>query len=91
MTDNPYNASEPSDQREEGASKYLIVEYLNSLIIGFGRFLKSSYLSITFIVIILLLVQSLDQANTLLIDMIEGDKLSLALCFLMIAFFAAVL
>lgn len=91
MTDKPYNASEPSAQREEGTSKYFIVEYLNSLIIGFGRFLKSSYLSITFIVIILLLVQSLDQANTLLVDMIERDKFSLVLCFLVIAFFAAVL
>lgn len=91
MTDNPYNTSESSAQKEEGISKFLIVEYLNSLIIGFGRFLKSSYLSITFIVIILLLVQSLDQANTLLVDMIERDKFSLVLCFLVIAFFAAVL
>lgn len=68
-----------------------IIEYINNLVVGFSRFLKSSYLSITFIVIILLLVQSLDQANTLLVDMIESDKVSLVLCFAVISFFAAVL
>ncbi|WP_299364827.1 hypothetical protein [Winogradskyella sp.] len=68
-----------------------VIEYINNVVIGFSRFLKSSYLSITFIAIILVLVQSLDQANTLLVDMVEKDKFSLVLCYAVISFFAAVL
>ncbi|WP_152604853.1 hypothetical protein [Psychroserpens jangbogonensis] len=41
--------------------------------------------------IILLLVQALEQANTLLVDMIENDKTSLLLCFVVISVFASVL
>lgn len=89
MSENqPTEVNQP--QKEERTS-YPPIEFINNVVIGFGRFLKSSYLSITFIVIILLLVQSLDQANTLLVDMIEKDKLSLVLCFAVISFFAAVL
>ncbi len=68
-----------------------ISNFLNNLVISFFNFLKSSYLSILFLVIILLLVQALDQANTLLVDMIEIDNISLILCFIIISFFASVL
>ncbi len=83
--------TEVNQPHKEEHTSYPPIEFINNVVIGFGRFLKSSYLSITFIVIILLLVQSLDQANTLLVDMIEKDKLSLVLCFTVISFFAAVL
>lgn len=76
---------------EEEPKNNIIIDYINSVVVGFGRFLKSSYLSISFVIIILLLVQALEQANTLLVDMVESDKLSLALCFIVISFFAATL
>ncbi|MGC1473153.1 MAG: hypothetical protein WA775_11220 [Psychroserpens sp.] len=67
------------------------LEFLNDIISAFGKFGKSSYLSLLFLGIILLMVQALDQANTLLVDMIEDDKRSLMLCFLVISVFASVL
>ena len=68
-----------------------ILNFVNNLIVSFGKFVKASYLSLLFLGIILLLVQALDQANTLLVDMIENDKTSLLLCFVVISVFASVL
>nr|WP_321236404.1 hypothetical protein [uncultured Psychroserpens sp.] len=65
--------------------------FVNNLVSAFGKFGKSSYLSLIFLGIILLMVQALDQANTLLVDMIEDDKTSLILCFVVISVFASVL
>ena len=68
-----------------------ILNFVNNLITSFGKFGKSSYLSLLFLGIILLMVQALEQANTLLVDMIESDKFSLLCCFMVIAVFASVL
>lgn len=65
--------------------------FINKLISAFKKFGKSSYLSLLFLAVILVLVQSLDQANTLLVDMLEVDKWSLMFCFAVISIFAAVL
>ena len=84
---NPNNSSSEEDKKKGN----VIIEFINSLVVALGRFLKSSYLSILIVAIVLILVQALDQANTLLVDMVENDKISLVLCFLVISFFAAVL
>ncbi|WP_460219124.1 hypothetical protein [Psychroserpens sp. MEBiC05023] len=65
--------------------------FINNLVSAFQKFGKSSYLSLLFLGAILLMVQGLDQANTLLVDMVEGDKTSLILCFVVISMFAAIL
>ncbi len=67
------------------------LNFINRLISAFGKFGKSSYLSLLFLGIILLMVQVMEQANTLLVDMIENDKTSLILCFIVISVFASVL
>ncbi|MDG5491806.1 hypothetical protein [Psychroserpens sp. SPM9] len=67
------------------------LNFVNNVITSFGKFGKSSYLSLLFLGIILLMVQALEQANTLLVDMIESDKTSLLLCFVVISVFASVL
>jgi len=68
-----------------------LLDFVNNLITSFGKFGKSSYLSLLFLGIILLMVQALAQANTLLVDMIESDISSLLLCFVVISVFASVL
>lgn len=65
--------------------------FVDKIISAFGKFGKSSYLSLLFLGIILLLVQAMEQANTLLVDMIENDTFSLICCFILIAVFASVL
>ncbi|WP_204345363.1 hypothetical protein [Psychroserpens algicola] len=67
------------------------LNFVDNIVSAFGKFGKSSYLSLLFLGIILLMVQGLDQANTLLVDMIEDDKISLMLCFVVISVFASVL
>lgn len=74
-----------------GALILRFLNFVNNLITSFGKFGKSSYLSLLFLGIILLMVQALEQANTLLVDMIERDKTSLLLCFVVISVFASVL
>ncbi|WP_040280076.1 hypothetical protein [Psychroserpens damuponensis] len=74
-----------------GISILRLLNFVNNLITSFGKFVKSSYLSLLFLAIILLMVQALEQANTLLVDMIEGDTISLLLCFVVISVFASVL
>lgn len=65
--------------------------FIDHVISAFGKFVKSSYLSLLFLGMILLLVQAMEQANTLLVDMIETDKASLIFCFIAISVFASVL
>lgn len=65
--------------------------FVSNLMSAFAKFGKSSYLSLLFLGIILLLVQALEQANTLLVGMIEDDRVSLILCFAVISVFASVL
>lgn len=67
------------------------LNFVNKVISSFGKFGKSSYLSLLFLGIILLMVQVMEQANTLLVDMIENDKTSLICCFIVISVFASVL
>ncbi|WP_047546766.1 hypothetical protein [Psychroserpens sp. Hel_I_66] len=67
------------------------LQFVDKVISAFGKFGKSSYLSLLFLGIVLLLVQALEQANTLLVDMIETDKTSLIFCFIVISVFASVL
>ncbi|WP_299335452.1 hypothetical protein [uncultured Psychroserpens sp.] len=67
------------------------LNFVNNLVSAFGKFGKSSYLSLLFLGIILLMVQALEQANTLLVDMIENDMWSLMFCFVVISVFASVL
>ncbi|MEO8774406.1 MAG: hypothetical protein ABI263_07100, partial [Gelidibacter sp.] len=67
------------------------LSFVERIISAFGKFGKSSYLSLLFLGIILLMVQALEQANTLLVDMIETDKASLIGCFIVISVFASVL
>ncbi|MFD2917908.1 hypothetical protein [Psychroserpens luteus] len=74
-----------------GALILRFLNFVNNLITSFGKFGKSSYLSLLFLGIILLMVQALEQANTLLVDMIERDKTSLIFCFIVISVFASVL
>ncbi|MBA6152462.1 DUF443 domain-containing protein [Gelidibacter maritimus] len=68
-----------------------LLVFVDNVISSFGKFGKSSYLSLLFLGIILLLVQAMEQANTLLVDMIEHDKVSLICCFILISVFASVL
>ncbi|MEM5566875.1 hypothetical protein WNY78_17265 [Psychroserpens sp. AS72] len=68
-----------------------LLNFVNNLITSFGKFVKSSYLSLLFLTLILLMVQALEQANTLLVDMIESDKTSLLFCFVVISVFASIL
>lgn len=81
--------SESKTQRflTEKKIKTGLFNILNSI----NRFRKSSYLSIILLLLIFVLVQALDQANTLLVDMIERDKVSLALCFLLILSFSSLI
>ena len=67
------------------------LNFINRVVSAFGKFGKSSYLSLLFLGIILLMVQIMEQANTLLVDMIERDKTSLIFCFIVISVFASVL
>lgn len=74
-----------------GELLYTAVNFVDRVISAFGKFFKSSYLSLLFLVIILIMVQALEQANTLLVDMVETHHASLIACFIMVAVFAAVL
>lgn len=74
-----------------GKLVFRFLNFVNNMISAFGKFGKSSYLSLFFLGIILLMVQALEQANTLLVDMIESDKVSLMSCFILISVFASVL
>ncbi len=67
------------------------VNGLNHFIRSFKNFFKSSFLSLIVIVIILLLLTKMDQAFTMLVDMMESSKFSLLLCFFIINALALVL
>ncbi|EDP95961.1 patatin-like phospholipase family protein [Kordia algicida OT-1] len=56
-----------------------------------NKFRRSSFLSIIILIVIFLLVKALDQAYTLLVDMIERDATSLILCYIIISVFALVI
>lgn len=58
---------------------------------SFNKFRRASFLSLIILAIIFLLVQALDQAYTLLVDMIEGGPFSLILCYVIISVFALVI
>ncbi|WP_298420558.1 hypothetical protein [uncultured Kordia sp.] len=58
---------------------------------SFNKFRRASFLSLIILAVIFLLVQALDQAYTLLIDMIEGGPFSLILCYIIISVFALVI
>ncbi len=67
------------------------VNGINHFIRSFKNFFKSSFLSLVVIVIILLLLTQMDQALTMLVDMMESNKFSLFLCFFIINALALVL
>ncbi len=58
---------------------------------SFNKFRRSAFLSIIILAIIFLLVKALDQAYTLLVDMLESDPVSLILCFGIISVFGLVI
>ncbi|WP_156168906.1 hypothetical protein [Kordia jejudonensis] len=58
---------------------------------SFNKFRRASFLSLIILAIIFLLVLALDQAYTLLIDMIERGPFSLILCYVIISVFALVI
>lgn len=58
---------------------------------SFNKFRRASFLSLIILAIIFLLVLALDQAYTLLIDMIERGPFSLILCYIIISVFALVI
>jgi len=67
------------------------VNGINHFIRSFKNFFKSAVLSLIVIVIILLLLTQMDQALTMLVDMMETSKFSLLLCFFLINALALVL
>tara|TARA_R100001369_G_scaffold92465_1_gene137680 strand:+ start:2342 stop:4951 length:2610 start_codon:yes stop_codon:yes gene_type:complete len=67
------------------------VNGINHFIRSFKNFFKSSFLSLIVIAIILLLLTQMDQAFTMLVDMMESNKFSLLLCFFIINALALVL
>lgn len=69
----------------------VLLEFISKVMSAIAKFGKSSYLSLLCLGVIMLLVQALEQANTLLVDMIESDHTSLILCFVVISVFASVL
>ncbi|WP_298511803.1 hypothetical protein [uncultured Kordia sp.] len=57
-----------------------------------NKFRRSSFLSIIILIVMFLLIKGLDQAYTLLVDMIEDDaSWSLILCYVIISVFALVI
>ncbi|WP_430408824.1 hypothetical protein [Kordia sp.] len=58
---------------------------------SFNKFRRASFLSLIILAVIFLLVLALDQAYTLLIDMIERGPFSLILCYVIISVFALVI
>ncbi|QNJ99019.1 hypothetical protein [Constantimarinum furrinae] len=56
----------------------------NHLLSSFKNFVKSSFLSLLVIIIILLLLTQMDQAFTMMVDLIESHWLSLLLSFFLI-------
>ncbi|MCP4969125.1 MAG: patatin-like phospholipase family protein [Arcobacter sp.] len=61
-----------------------IINWLNHFFKSIKNFVKSSILSLTVIIIILLLLTKMDQTLTLMVDLVEGHPFSLFLSFLFI-------
>ncbi|WP_420573798.1 hypothetical protein [Kordia sp.] len=81
-------------EAEEKKSESILTKFGNGLYHFFAslnKFRRSSFLSIIILLIIFLLVKALDQAYTLLVDMIEDAPLSLILCYIIISVFALVI
>lgn len=79
---------------EEKEKQSILVKMGNGLYNFFAslnKFRRSSFLSIFILIVIFLLVKALDQAYTLLVDMIERDATSLILCYIIISVFALVI
>ncbi|PVW14757.1 patatin-like phospholipase family protein [Marixanthomonas spongiae] len=78
--------------KQKKASLFVrFVNGVNHFLRSFKNFFKSSFLSLVVIVIILLLLTQMDQAFTMLVDMMETSKFSLLLCFFIINALALVL
>jgi hypothetical protein len=60
------------------------IDATNHLLRSFKNFVKSSFLSLLVIIIILLLLTQMDQAFTMMVDLIESHWLSLLLSFFLI-------
>ncbi|PTX63138.1 hypothetical protein C8N46_102541 [Kordia periserrulae] len=83
--------SEQKEQKKE-ATLHPILQWFYDVIVAFNKFRRSSFLSIIILIIMLLLVKGLDQAYTLLVDMIEDkNSYSLLLCYTIISVFALVI
>ncbi|MBZ0328209.1 MAG: patatin-like phospholipase family protein [Altibacter sp.] len=67
------------------------IDGVNHLIRSFKNFVKASFLSLVIILIILLLLTQMDQAFTMMVDLVENTKFSLFLAFLFINGLAIVL
>ena len=72
-----------TDQQNLGEKITSFLMKIGGWIYGFfaslNKFRRSSYVSIIILAIIFLLVEALDQAYTLLVDMVESDSISLLL------------
>lgn len=69
----------------------VIINFAQNVVSALGKFVRSSYLSLTFLAIILFALQGIEQVNTLLVDMIEENSWSLYFAFYIIAAFSSVL
>ncbi|KAB8153486.1 hypothetical protein EZY14_009640 [Kordia sp. TARA_039_SRF] len=83
--------SEQKSQKKE-VKLHPIWQWFYDLIVAFNKFRRSSFLSIIILIVMLFLVKGLDQAYTLLVDMIEDScSWSLLLCYVIISVFALVI
>lgn len=62
----------------------MVIDALHHFVRSFKNFFKSSFLSLLIITIILLLLTQMDQAFTMMVDLIEGGWFSLLLSFFFI-------
>lgn len=72
---------------KKGEHKSVSTYFINGvhhLIRSFKNFVKSSFLSLVVVIIILLLLTQMDQAFTMLVDLMEGNWVSLLLSFFFI-------
>ncbi|MEM6685955.1 MAG: hypothetical protein AAF617_09255 [Bacteroidota bacterium] len=69
-----------------------LLDWVYGLIASINKFRRSSFLSIFMLLIILVFVKGLDQAYTLLVDMVENPVSgSLFLCYVIVSVFALVI
>ncbi|QHI35480.1 hypothetical protein IMCC3317_08260 [Kordia antarctica] len=85
---------ETDQENQEKKSQSRLVKLGNvvyEFFASFNKFRRASFLSIIILAIIFLLVKALDQAYTLLVDMVESAPGSLILCYIIISVFALVI